>query len=220
MKTVATVSSIAALLLAALFVCMPSSVLAAAADDAEIIFPSSSRITLEGLDAPRFDIQGKTGSSRGPNAEKWYMVEWMFDVSPIERKFIDEVTFKVFVEALEFRDAADREGTPIVLTGEVSYILLSAGKEQYGCMFLPPQVVAKFGGETFLKRSTTNVYVEAYINGQLVTETGRNPAHRDDPGAWKARLKAIPKFLYTKDHSPWISSGTYRYPLQKLDAPR
>ncbi|PTY01744.1 hypothetical protein DB346_11150 [Verrucomicrobia bacterium LW23] len=221
MKTAATVSSIAALLLAVLFMCTPSVAFAQGYVD-EISFPTASRITLTDLDAPRNDIPGHGGSSRGPNAEKWFMIEWSFDVTPQQdKKFVDEVTFRVSVEGREFLDLQDRDGDPVVLTGEVSYMLLQAGREQYGCMFIPPQVVAKFGGEAALKRSTTNVTVEAVINGRPVGGLSKNPATRGaDPTEWMKGLKVIPKFIFTKDKSPWISAGSSRYPLQKLDTGR
>lgn len=158
-------------------------------------------ITPEKLGAPR------SGSSGRP--AKWVLVEFSYTVTPENRgEYLEEVQFKANIEG----DAAtkdDRKQQPVILTGEVTYMQVPAGKG-FGSLYISPDVATRYHIEQNL--SKFNVNVQAYVGGQMVDT--KDKRKENDPN-WFAPYKSISGLVMNKTQSVFILNDTDRYPTVK-----
>jgi hypothetical protein len=171
-------------------------------------------ITLEKVetDTIRADRFGASRPGGGSKEQKWIIIEFSFLTNPPKDKkndFLDEVQFKVMVEARE-DDGPLRGTTPVFLTGEVTYVCVSTMGKGMGSFYISPDVAARYHIDRSL--SQLNVNVQAFINGQSVSSKDKRREDKDD---WYANYKTIPNLVFTKNQSPFILNDLDRYPTIK-----
>lgn len=158
----------------------------------------------------------KVGASRGGGGgsrdSKWVIIEFSYTVTPdkdSKNPFIDEVQFKANIEA---RDGAgdSRSTDPVILTGDVTYVCVPAGKG-FGSLYIPPDVAARYSLDRYL--SQFNVNIQAFVGGQMVDSKDKRREQKED---WFSGYKTVSGLVYNKMQSPFILNDTDRYPAIKL----
>jgi hypothetical protein len=193
-------------------------------------------IKAELIEPPTFS--GSFGVNLSDNAEalrnkKWLAVSFSFLTEEPVKGFIDEISFRIFIEAREFANLDDQEGQPVVLVGETTYINLPAkqgGTKHTGVFFVHPFAVERYGGSrgerafkftgSVKNQSNSNIRIEATLNGQTVLLDKQGQARyvdllKDDEG-WVAQSKRINAIVLSKDQSPWAPVWADRVPPNKI----
>jgi hypothetical protein len=185
-----------------------------------VAFVSQDAITTSFVPAP--SVGTTTGSPPGEPGQ-WLKVEFHYGTTPlVTTKYLDEVQFKVWIEGLD-ADALNPsqpsgKGVAVGLTGQVTYVNITPGKDIYGVFYVHPSTLGRYssdrGYEDFDRKF--DVHVEAYVGGQLMDKIDKNK--ETDPN-WFQALKPIPGLVYTQNQSPFLLTDVDRYPAIKLPTP-
>ncbi len=166
-------------------------------------------------------------SGNSQRNKKWLRVEFTYDVNPpqtnpnVEAQYLDEATFKVWIEARDYADpraASQGQGLPVAFVGSVTYVNLYKGKGQFGAVFLHPATVERYGGpnngiQNFMATDKYDVHVEASVGGQPICGLDRL---KETSQTWYQQLKPLNGLVYNKDQTPFIVFEPERYPAIKL----
>ncbi len=188
---------------------------------AVISFDKTTKIKPEFVDVP---VYGAGGTKRGGASadKKWMEVEFKYACMPVEMAdltskrgvYLDEVQFKIYIEGIIPDQPNGDEGDPVLLVGEVTYVNIPAGKENYGVFYVHPNTVGRYGGQANFERSAKNIRIEAYVNGQLVDVIQKREEENE---GWIHPLKRINNLVYSKEESPFSLMDIGRYPAEKKD---
>ena len=184
------------------------------AANSPIAFDNEGAITTSFVSAPNM------GGGSASNGEiQWLKVEWHYGTtSNLTTPFLDEVTFKVWIEGrdLQAKDAPDpTQGIAIGLTGTVTYVNVPAGKDLYGVVYVNPNTLTRYStaaGPTDFDRKF-DVHVSAYIGGAEMDRFDKNK--ETDPN-WYKQLRVVPNLVYRQNQCPFIVVDPDRYPAIKL----
>lgn len=157
---------------------------------------------------------GAKGLPRARSPKNWMIVNFNYESFPYEgQDFLDEITFKVYIEGAEKEDAKDRDGVTVVLTGEVTYINIPAGKDINGVFFVNADAVERYDIER--KTNTFNIRVEAMEKGKLADFVEKN--RREDSEDWFTAYGKKEGLVLNQNQSPWVSSSVSAFPQIKMD---
>ena len=191
----------------------------AQAPDSPIAFQGPGAITETLVDPP---VVGRIENPGGrDNNTQWLKVEFHFSVKPKDggAPFVDAVEFRVWVEGRDLYDptAKTAEGSAVALTGTVTYVNLAASRDAYGCFYVPPSAMARYGSKNGPSDFTDkfNVHVEAYVGGTKVDYFDKNK--EQDP-AWFSALHAVAGEVCRQDQCVFMVSDPSRYPQIKLSS--
>jgi hypothetical protein len=173
---------------------------------------SRTKIVKELVDAP------SAGAFKGVRGEtgKWFMVLFDYNLEG-QDAFLDEIQFKVYIEATQFAGKDDKEGKGVVLTGEVTYINIPLGSgttTRNGVFFVHPNTVERFGGAREFENTKRNIHVDAFIQGQ---KAGSADFKEESDANWfiSPNLKAISGLVYHHENSPWLLAAPGIMPAVK-----
>jgi hypothetical protein len=161
---------------------------------------------------------GKGGASGKPG--KWLVIKFIYSTKDAsnhdeELSYLDELQFKIYVDATERKNPKDKKsGEPVVLVGDVTYVNIPSATNLMGCVFVHPDVVARYGGERDLG-SKYNIRVEALQNGTVVAFKELKENDKEYGPNWFSSSKKIPNFILNKDQTPWITADTTGMPMIK-----
>ncbi|MCS7063847.1 MAG: hypothetical protein NZM04_07385 [Methylacidiphilales bacterium] len=189
-------------------------------DGGVISFDRTVKIKPEFVDAPVFAGGAAKPGGTAPTESKWMEVEFKYACMPPEALdlnskkgiYLDEAQFKIYIEGINPDEPNSDQGEPILLVGEVTYINIPAGKENYGVFYVHPNTIGRYGGQATFEKSNKNIRIEAYINGQLVDVIQKK--EEDDDG-WINPIKRVNHQVYTKEESPFRLVNISRYPAEK-----
>jgi hypothetical protein len=189
------------------------------AADAPVVFQSSAAITTTMVDPPNV---GRTESSGGGSGStQWLKVEFHYTVKPTTgAPFLDSAEFRIWLEGRDLYDpkATTAEGTPVALTGTVTYVNLAAARDTYGVFYLSPSAMARYstknGASDFTEKF--NIHIEAYVAGAKVDYFDKTK--EKDP-TWFSQLHAVPDMVFRQDQCVFIVNDPSRYPQIKLVTP-
>jgi hypothetical protein len=154
------------------------------------------KIKPEGVNTPEYTITG--GSNKRFKTGKWIEIEVGFDTKPEE---IDELTFA-------FSALIGKE----LLTGEVTYVNISKGKDHWAVMYISPKALDKLlGGKPVTGAEIENIWVEVNKNGQVLDKTSLKPGNIPN-------VAKHPGFLLNKMQTPFAPLYYDRY--EDIKAPR
>jgi hypothetical protein len=190
----------------------------AQAADSPIIFQAPGAITTTLVDPPTLG----QSEGRGNDNSKWLRVEWRYQVVPKgAAPVVDAVEFRVSVEGRDLYapEATDANGVPVILTGSVTYINLTATHEAYGVVYVHPSTLTRYsskaGASDFEEKF--NVHVDAYVGGAKMDLIDKTKPQDPD---WLTKAKAVPNLLYRQDQSPFLLTDIARFPqLKPLTTP-
>ncbi|GAB4249967.1 MAG: hypothetical protein OHK005_16900 [Candidatus Methylacidiphilales bacterium] len=143
-------------------------------------------------------------------SESWWQVWVKFSATPRPEDpnpgFVDEVTIKVYVDGVE---DPEKEGY-VVLTSEVTFINVPAGREHFATFYLYPTAANRYGGPGARGFRQSNVFAEALVGGQPVSKRMMKEIKGDDP-EWYKKGRQINNLLIPFFESPWwpFEAGTY-----------
>ena len=188
---------------------------------ASAVFPSlhaqDSAVKFDDKLEIEFGAPPDLAASALPRAKKtknWMVINFTYESFPYEGSdYLDEITFKVYIEGRQKKDTRDREGDPIVLTGEVTYINIPAGRDQYGVVFVHYDAVERYMIET--KSTQLNVRVEAYEKGKLADQVEKNSREENDK--WVSAYPGKSGLVLNQSQTPWACSGSAAFPQIKLE---
>jgi hypothetical protein len=160
---------------------------------------------------------GGTDSSSGSD-NQWLKVEFHYAVNPAVGDYLNEVTFKVWIEGLDLlaTDApVPGKGVAVALTGSVSYVNVLKGRDVYGVVYVHPSTLGRYsagGGSSDFDRKF-NIHLEADVDGKPVDVFDKNK--EKDPN-WYQPLRPVPGLIFLQNQSPFIMTDPDRYPALKL----
>ena len=152
-----------------------------------------TKITKNLVSAPQFAY---TGAQQYPTnqRDRWLEVEVEFAAAP---EFTDELTFKYFI-LLNGK----------LLTGEVTYANVAAGRENRSVMYVSPRALARFvGNRAMTPNAVQNVAVQIVQQGAVKDELSL--AHT--PPQWYAGLPQLAGYVLNKNETPFASLFWDRY---------
>jgi hypothetical protein len=189
------------------------------ATNSPVAFVNEGAVTTSFVTAP--NIASTDNGGGNTDASQWLKVEFHYGTTAlVTEKYLDEVTFKVWIEGLDLlaKDApVPGKGVAVVMTGSVTYVNVPAGKDLYGSFYVHPNTIGRYSSrdaEDFDRKF--NVHVEAYVGGALMDRIDKNKEKDPD---WYKPLRVLPNLVYTQNLCPFIVSDTDRYPAIKLPAP-
>jgi hypothetical protein len=152
-----------------------------------------TKITRSLISAPQFAYTG--GQSYQTNQrDRWLQVEVEFTAAP---ELTDELTFKYHIL---FNGS--------LLTGEVTHVNISAGRENRSVMYVPPRVLARFANNRPITENLCqNVAVQIVQQGTVKAETSLNRAAPQ----WFATLPQVAGFVLDKNQTPFAPLYWDRY---------
>jgi len=152
-----------------------------------------TKISKNLISAPQFTYAG-AGQYQTNQRDRWLEVEVQFAAAP---EFTDELTFKYYVL---FNGR--------LLTGEVTHVNISAGRENRSVMYVSPRSLARFANNRpITTNSFQNVAVQIVQQGAVKDESS---LMRAAPG-WYATLPQVSGFLLNKDQTPFAPLYWDRY---------
>lgn len=188
------------LLLTTLLACSFSQV--RAAEDPVIFF---DKVESEFVSPDKWGPTRPGGSSR---PAKWVLIEFNYTVTPANKaEYVDEVQFKANIEG-DSATKEDRTQTPVMLTAEVTYMMVPAGKG-FGSFYISPDVAARYHLTENL--SKFNINIQAFVGGQKVDAKDKK---RDEEN-WYSKYPTVAGLVLTKVQSPFILNDADRYPTIK-----
>jgi len=186
--------------------------------NAPIAFANQDAITTSFVQAP--NLAGTAGAAAGGNTQ-WLKVEFHYGATAaIKTPFLDSIQFKIWIEGFDplAKNAAGTKGVSVALTGDVTYVNVSANHDLYGVFYVHPDTLVRFsderGYEQFERKY--DIHIEAYVGGGLVDEINKNK--EQDPLGWFKPLTALSGFVYRQNQTPFIIADPDRYPAIKLPA--
>lgn len=147
--------------------------------------------------------------------DKWLRIEFAYRLRT-KREFVDDVQFKIYVEGQAKEKKTDRNGDAIILTGEATYAHVrvsdsgSSPKDRFAVFFIHPDMVKKYGDETFFS-NTANIELEGYVAGKKLDALNK----KGEKEGWFNDLKKVDGVVLTRDRSPWACLQMDRYPALK-----
>jgi hypothetical protein len=176
-------------------------------------------VKMESVEVQFIKAPGSLGPKLGgrvKSTDNWMAVTFTYQPFPFTgQTFLDEVQFKVYIEGREFKDDRDKDGTTVVLPGEVTYVNVRGQKGMMGAMFVHPDTVERYGLEKESNR--LNVFVEAYEKGQLVDGMGKNTRETDEEWYKGGKYPAKENLVYRQDQSVFLLTDTDGFPAIKLE---
>jgi len=178
-----------------------------------IEFAKQDGITTSLVPAP--NLGGTSGGSSNP--AQWLKVEFHYATTPnLKTKFLDAVQFKIWIEGLD-PDAVNStggKGVAVGFTGDITYVNIPAGKDNYGVFYVHPSTLARYspGGPDDFDRKY-NIHVEASVGGTEMDWYDKRPEKDLD---WYKVLKTIPGLVFRQDQCPFVMADVDRYPAMKL----
>jgi hypothetical protein len=139
----------------------------------------------------RLGDMGVTTYRRG----SWLKVLVQFTTQP---DWIDEVRFDCYVL---LRDG----GRDTLLRGSVTCVHVRAGRQHYACVFVPPNVLERYGGRA------VGVAVECNYQGSVVSEYSSPRTTRK----WWQEMNSVSDALVTWFYTPFLRDGIERYEQMK-----
>ena len=156
-----------------------------------------TRVTKNLITAPEFSYGGAE-QFRAGERRLWLEVEAEFVALP---EFTDELTFKYFIL---FNGK--------LLTGEVTHVNISAGRENHSVMYVPPVVLARFNNNRPLApNAVQNVAVQIVQRGTIKSELSLMRAAPQ----WYNAVQGIAGFVLNKNETPFAPLYWERYPQIK-----
>ena len=203
----------------ALFFCVSAAAQDQSNPPAPVVFSNFDAISVSLVTAPRNGGNSNTGY--GGQGNQWLLVEFHYAVNPPPRPgpvvtasdFLPQIEFKVWVEGRDQLDPQSKgaEGISIALTGSVTYVNVSKGRDNYGAFFVHPSSLSRFtnsrGANQFL--TDFNIHLEANVDGKVVAAADRKK--EEDP-KWFTQLRAIPGFVYRQNQCPFLNYDPDKYP--------
>jgi hypothetical protein len=184
-----------------------------------INFANEQAVTTTFVQPPQL---GSTAGSSGSDSN-WLKVEFHYGVNPLNPKipWVDSVQFKVWIEGRDLYNPkvppGSTDGVAVCLIGEVTYINLQQGGDNYGVFYVHPATLARYCGsgtyEDFDRKF--NVHVEAYVGGKLVDYYDK----KKDVDKWWTAPIPVADLVCRQDQSPFILADPTRYPEIKLPPP-
>jgi hypothetical protein len=152
-----------------------------------------TKITKNLITAPQFNYSGAERYATSQR-DRWLEAEVEFTAS----QFTDELTFKYYILL---------NGT--LLTGDVTHVNISAGRENRSVMYVPPRALERFANNrTITENSFQNVAVQIVQQGAVKAEASLAKAQPQ----WFATLQAAPSgFVLNKNQTPFASLYWDRY---------
>ena len=190
------------------------------AANSPIAFANEQAITISFVQAP--NLAGTSGAA-GTGNKQWLKVEFHYGTTTaMATPFLDSVEFKIWIEGFDMlakNPPAGAKGVSVALTGDVTYVNVPAGRDNYGVFYVHPNTLARYsddkGYEQFERKY--DVHVEAYVGGALMDEINKNK--EQDALGWFKPLTVIPNLVYRQDQTPFTIADPDRYPAIKLTAP-
>lgn len=163
------------------------------------------------VDSPNFSVPGYDKRVRRPG--KWLEIEVTFDWQPsraTESKYLDDLTVSYFV-LLNNKSREFPKGT--LLTGSVSHMSVSQGKDMKSVMYVAPKTLERFfDGKLPVNASQAvlGLGAEISVGGKVVagfTTSGRGP-DKERPWAWwddESFKEKTSGALLNKNETPFAS---------------
>ena len=212
------VTTLRRLFLFGLLVGLISNPVKAQAPNSPIIFANQDAIVTSFVTAA--NLGGTSSSSSSDANTQWLKVEIHYSVTPATGDFLDSVEFKIWIEGRDLLDTSSTnpdEGTAIGLTGDVTYVNVPKGKDDYGVFYVHPDTLTRYStarGYTDFDRQF-DIHVQVFVGGALMDEIDKNQGKETDP-KWFQALKPIAGLVYRQNQSPFILADSSRYPAIKL----
>jgi hypothetical protein len=153
-----------------------------------VAFANEDAITTSFVPAPNI---GGTSGGGSSDVGQWLKVEFHYGTTPVlTTKYLDEVQFKIWIEGLDLlakNAPVPGKGVAVVMTGEVTYVNVPAGKDLYGSFYVHPNTIGRYSSrdaEDFDRKF--NIHVEAYVGGQLMDQIDKRK--EKDPAWFKPIL--------------------------------
>jgi hypothetical protein len=154
------------------------------------------KVTPSLIQTPIYQYQGDQRQNPS-QAGKWLEIEVQFEAVP---EVTDELTAKFYVMI-----------NNVVLSGDVTYINVPKGREQYACMYVPPATLTRLmGGKPVVLSAITNVGVQLQVKGQAVYEK-----NSPEIAEWWTRFQQTSGLLLNKNQTPFAPLYWDRYPQIK-----
>lgn len=188
------------------------------AKDSPVAFANQEAITTTIVPAPNVGSSAGGGGGGG-DAKQWLRVEIHYGATAAATtKYIDAVEVKVWIEGIDLLDQAapvPGKGVAIGLTGDCTYVNVSADKDIYAVFYVHPSTLGRYSGERGAEDFTRkfDIHAEISVGGNLMDAIDKNK--ETDP-KWFQALKAIPNLVYRQNQSPFLLTDVDRYPAIKL----
>jgi hypothetical protein len=152
-----------------------------------------TKISKNLISTPQF-AYGGAGQYQTNQRDRWLEVEVQFTATP---EFTDELTFKYYIL---FNGR--------LLTGEVTHVNISPGRENRSVIYVSPRSLARFGNNRpITANSCQNVAVQIVQQGTLKDEASLSKA----PAQWYSNMPQVSGFLLNKDQTPFAPLYWDRY---------
>jgi len=152
-----------------------------------------SKITKNLITTPQYTYTGAQ-QYQSSQREQWLEVEATFASA---LAFTDEIIFKYFI----FLNGR-------LLTGEVTYVNIPAGRENRSVMYVSPRTLARFNNNRPVTANVVqNIAVQIVQQGAVKSELSMSAA----PPQWYATLPQTAGFVLNKNETPFAPLYWDRY---------
>lgn len=161
-----------------------------------------TKITKNLISNPQFTYNGAE-QYQANQRDRWLEVEVEFAAGP---DWTDELTLRYYIL---FNGK--------LLTGEVTYTNVAAGRANRSVMYVAPRTLARFGGAQLVNvNSVQNIAVQIVQQGTVKDEQSLMRA----PSGWFASLPQVAGFVLNKNETPFAPLYWDRYEQIKTPAGR
>jgi hypothetical protein len=179
-----------------------------------VLFNDRDGIATTFASAPSF--ANSYSSSDNP---QWLKVEFHYSVTPRadQGNFLPSLTIKVWIEGRDLYDPQGKpgEGIAVVLTGEVTYVNVPAGKDEYGVVYVHPDTLARYSttqGYTDFDRNF-NIHAEVDVDGQISDYYDKN---KEPDLNWYTKPRPVKGLVYRQNQCAFILDSPGHYPALNL----
>lgn len=153
---------------------------------------SPQRSTISGLSQGKLQKMGRT--------KKWGIIEVLYESTP---EWADDVELKYYV--LLKSDKGKKRS--VMLAGDVVYIHVEKGKKHLSSMYVPPQVISRYG-------KVLRIRVELWYNGVFQDSAKWPKGSKKTP--WWTRIKPTYGSIVNRFYTPFEHDGQLEEELIKI----